>query len=412
MRYARFLLLGLLALAALAGRGDPAYAWTAPAALNTNAGSDSGADWWPQVTTDGAGNWVAVWESDEANVGGGIGTDKDILVSRSTDNGATWTAPAALNTNASSDWGHDLNPQVTTDGAGNWVAVWYSYEADVGGGIGWDDDILVSRSTDNGTTWTAPAALNTNAGSDSVWDQLPQVTTDGAGNWVAVWICTEPYVGGCIGTDTDILVSRSTDNGATWTAPAALNTNAGSDSDFDTRPQVTSDGASNWVAVWTSGEANVGGGIGTDEDILVSRSTDNGATWTAPEALNTNAGSDTGDDWQPQVTTDGAGNWVAVWHSSETNVGGGIGTDGDILYSTEGPTPTPAPTPTPTPTPTHTPAATPTLTPEALPEELPPTGGEPASGDSASTLAIVLLAAAALGLAAVTGALAVRRQRR
>ena len=51
-----FIIVGLAALAALAGRGDPAYAWTAPAALNTNAGSDTGWDKYPQVTTDGAGN--------------------------------------------------------------------------------------------------------------------------------------------------------------------------------------------------------------------------------------------------------------------------------------------------------------------------------------------------------------------
>ncbi|MFQ5658233.1 MAG: hypothetical protein ACE5G5_11880 [Candidatus Methylomirabilales bacterium] len=34
-----------------------------PAALNTTAATDPGADFLPQVTTDGAGNWVAVWTS-------------------------------------------------------------------------------------------------------------------------------------------------------------------------------------------------------------------------------------------------------------------------------------------------------------------------------------------------------------
>ena len=44
-----------------------------------------------EVTTDGVGNWLAVWRSTE-NLGGTIGTDQDILVSRSSDAGATWTA--------------------------------------------------------------------------------------------------------------------------------------------------------------------------------------------------------------------------------------------------------------------------------------------------------------------------------
>ncbi|MCJ7510059.1 MAG: glycoside hydrolase, partial [Dehalococcoidia bacterium] len=139
------LLTAVVALAALAG-GTPAYAWSYPAALNTNAATDSGWDELPQVTTDGVGHWVAVWQSTE-NLGGTIGHDWDILVARSTNNGATWTAPAALNTNAATDSGGDWWPQVTTDGAGNWVAVWSSTE-NLGGTIGTDADILVARSTD------------------------------------------------------------------------------------------------------------------------------------------------------------------------------------------------------------------------------------------------------------------------
>jgi hypothetical protein len=78
---------------------------------------------------------VAVWES---------GGDKDILVARSTDDGASWTTPAALNTNATISWGDDSKPQVTTDGAGSWVAVWSSRDS-LGGTIGGDHDILVAR---------------------------------------------------------------------------------------------------------------------------------------------------------------------------------------------------------------------------------------------------------------------------
>jgi hypothetical protein len=321
---------------------DNGASWTAPAALNTNAASDSGGDYIPQVTTDGVGSWVAVWRSNDS-LGGTIGTDGDILVARSTDNGAIWTAPAALNTNAASDSGGDYVPQVTTDGAGSWVAVWHSNDS-LGGTIGTDHDILVARSTDNGAIWTAPAALNTNAAGNSGYDYRPQVTTDGAGSWVAVWR-SDDSLGSTIGPDRDILVARSTDNGAIWTAPVALNTNAGSDSGHDYYPQVTTDGAGSWVAVWYSYDS-LGGTIGTDGDILVARSTDNGASWTAPVALNTNAGSDTGDDDYPQVTTDGAGIWVTVWDSYDS-LGGTIGTDYDILFATNWETTIPALVPPP-----------------------------------------------------------------
>jgi hypothetical protein len=179
-----------VALAVLAGGGTPAYAWSYPAPLNTNAATDSGSDAAPKVTTDGAGNWVAVWHSNDSLDGTNIWLDYDILVARSTDNGTTWTAPAALNTNAATDSGDDYLPQVTTDGGGNWVAVWHSdenlFDPNLGDYIGTDRDILVARSPDNGATWTAPAAVNTNAATDSGGDSAPQVTTDGGGNWLAV----------------------------------------------------------------------------------------------------------------------------------------------------------------------------------------------------------------------------------
>ena len=91
---------------------------------------------------------------------------------------------------------------------GNWVAVWASSDS-LGGTIGTDDDILTARSTDEGTSWTAPAALDDSTTND--FD--PQIATDGAGSWVLTWLAEEP-VGGS-GTDRDIVSVRSIDDGAT-----------------------------------------------------------------------------------------------------------------------------------------------------------------------------------------------------
>ncbi len=307
---------------------DGGFTWTDPAPLNNNATTDSGGDFWPQVSTDGVGNWVAVWYSGDS-LGGTIGTDSDILVAGSSDNGLTWTDPAPLNNNAATDSGGDYDPQVTTDGVANWVAVWHSFD-DLGGTIGTDGDILVAGSSDNGLTWTDPGPLNNNAATDSGSDSRPQVTTDGAGNWVAVWNSTDS-LGGTIGTDWDILVALSSDNCLTWTDPAPLNNNAGTDSRSDRFPQLTTGGSGNWVAVWYSDDT-LGGTIGTDWDILVALSSDNCLTWTDPGPLNNNAATDSGLDEHPQVTTDGAGNWVAVWYSDDT-LGGTIGPDDDILVA-------------------------------------------------------------------------------
>jgi hypothetical protein len=66
-------------------------------------------------------------------------------MARSTDGGTTWTAPTALNTNAATDTGDDLHPQVTTDEMGRWIAVWDSNDS-LGNTLGSDYDILFARS--------------------------------------------------------------------------------------------------------------------------------------------------------------------------------------------------------------------------------------------------------------------------
>ncbi len=303
------LLCGLFLGSTKAGAQWPP-AITLPQPLNTNAGTDTEDDYSADIATDGHDNWVAVWQSEE-NLGGSIGMDLDILVSRSSDNGATWTVPIPLNTNAASDTGDDEEPHIFTDGLGNWIVAWYSNDS-LGSTIGTDDDILMARSTDNGTTWTAPAALNTNAGSDTDGDYDVQIATDGQGHWVAVWGSQE-NLGGTIGTDDDILVARSTNNGVTWTPPAPLNTNAGTDTGADRRPQIATDGLGNWVSGWDSDDS-LGGTIGADRDVLVARSSDNGMTWSAPMPLNSNAATDMEDDDRPRISTDGQGNWLAVWN--------------------------------------------------------------------------------------------------
>ena len=314
----------------VARSADNGATWSAPAALNTHAATDSWEhDQHPQVLIDGSGNWMAVWDSDHS-LGGTIGADSDILTARSTDNGVSWSAPSALNSNAATDplSRNDYEVQAATDGAGNWVAVWMSYD-NMGLPPGDDFDIFVAHSTDDGATWATPTTLNTNAATDSGDDWRPHVATDAAGNWVVTWYSEDDF-GGTIGLDRDIIVSRSADNGATWSPSVHLNTNAATDSGGDEFPRLATDGTGTWLAVWNSRE-NLGGTIGTDNDILVSRSTDNGATWSDPAALCVNARTDTGDDGCPQLATDGAGRWLVAWHSDD-DLDGTVGADPDIFY--------------------------------------------------------------------------------
>ncbi len=317
----RFLLLAGAALGACALLGAApcrAQRFGPPFALNTNADSDIGFDAGPRIATDGAGHWVAVWSSDDPH-GGSTGTDGDILFARSSDAGQSWSAPLALDPGAGSDQAVDAEPDLATDRAGTWIAAWNSSA----GATGSDDDILFARSTDHGATWSAPAPLNSDAAGDALHDTAPRLAGDGQGNWVAVW-----YTRG--GSDEDLRVARSLDDGVSWSAPAALNTNAASDSGDDESPRIASDGAGNWVAVWDSDDT-LGGALGIDRDILVARSSDAGASWTDPAPLN-GAASDFANDLAAEIASDGAGNWVAVWQSFDS-LGNTIGLDADILVA-------------------------------------------------------------------------------
>ncbi len=301
-------------------------------ALNSNAATDMGDDERPRLATDGRGTWVAVWESDE-DLGGMIDNDLDIFFSRSIDNGATWSAPAVINTNADTDSEDDQAPQIAADGVGRWVVVWHSDE-DIGGMTGGDFEILFARSSNNGVNWTDPVAVN-NASSDSGDDFDPQVATDRNGHWVVIWRSDED-LGGLIDNDFDVLVASSNDDGANWDVTGVVNSYASIDSHDEFEPALAADGLGNWVALWHS-RHDLNGMIGNDEDLLAVRSTDNGLTWSAAVVVNSYATVDLHDEFEPQVATDGDGKWVAVWRSGH-NLGGTIGFDDDLFVarSTDG----------------------------------------------------------------------------
>ena len=67
-------------------------------------------------------------------------------------------------------------------------------------------------------------------------------------------------------------------------------------------------------------------------DRSAARSTGNGETGSTPQPVHdtTDTDTDSGEDTEPRVATDG-NQWVAVWQSTED---GGSGKDSDILFAT------------------------------------------------------------------------------
>lgn len=300
---------------------DDGTTWTNPAPLNSTASFDSAQDDWPSLATDGNGNWVAVWRSN-VTFGGGTGSDWDILFSRSTNNGVTWSPVFPLSANPLFDTASDQQPYVAADGEA-FIVVW---ESD-GGLLGADNDIRMTRSIDGGASWSAPTSLSSDSAFGSTNEIHPTLVTDRAGHWIAAWEAR----GGPLGEDGDILAARSSNGGVTWTLPAPLNLNATTDTGEDAWPDLATDEFGTWVATWESSES-LDGTIGSDRDILFARSSDLGNSWSPPSPLNANAATDSGDDANPDITTDKVGNWTVVWDSADS-LGDTIGTDSDVLYS-------------------------------------------------------------------------------
>jgi cysteine-rich repeat protein len=318
-----------LTTALLAAGPAAAQVFAPPTALNTNAATDSGADRRPRLATDGAGTWIAVWSSNDT-LGGTKGTDSDILFARSVDDGASWSAPAVLNSSATTDVRGDQNPDIATDGSGTWVVVWDTNDSQ-GDTIGTDGDILSSRSTDDGLTWSPLTPVNL-AATDSGADVEPRIATNGTGTWVVVWESTDQLPAGT-GNDRDIASARSLDGGVTWSAPVPANTTATTDSKGDFAPHIATDG-NMFITVWRT-QDTLGGQLGGGDNVLLARSTD-GVTWMPPQLLKTNAETDGGDDFEPTIASDAPGHWLAAWRSQ--NPVAGNGTDDDILWtrSTDG----------------------------------------------------------------------------
>jgi len=310
----------------VARSNDGGASWSPPSVLNDNAATDSGDDDQPRIWTDRDGKWMSIWRSSDT-LGGTLGSDRDVLYSLSSDNGQTWNSPAPISSSFASDSGDDSEPVAALSESGTWIVAWHSNQSVVNStAIGTDIDILYSVSADAGTTWTSAAILNSDAAVDaaSVQDRRVSLAWAGDTTWVAAWDSVQRS-----GADADLYYSRSIDDGASWSAPVALNTDsAGSGDDWGV--DLLADPSFGVGAAWYSNQPRLS--TGSDYDIFVMRTTDGGQTWDSVRAVNSDATTDSGDDSFPRWATNGSGAWSTTWWSTK-DVGGTIGTDNDVFFS-------------------------------------------------------------------------------
>jgi hypothetical protein len=246
---------------------DNGVTWSPVSTLNSRADVDGQSlDNGPTIATDGQGVWICAWESTD-DLGGQVGNDNDILFAVSTDNGASWSPQAAVDVNAAIEGNRDIDPSVATDGHGTWVIGWVSHQTRFGA----EGDPVYSVSSDAGATWSEPAAINPDAVADSEYDGDVKICSDPNGNWIAVWISMNP-LGGLIGYDIDLLYSISALPSAGWSRPAPMNSSAYTDGEnsSDSGGKPVDDGNGHWVASWAHRNLD-GDAYGDDYDVFVCR---------------------------------------------------------------------------------------------------------------------------------------------
>lgn len=235
-----------------------------------NVSNNSDFSFTPQAAVDSSGTIYMAWEDDTAS-------NSNILFSRSTDGGATFSTPI----NLSNTSGYSFAPRITTGTAGN---VYVTWQDDTPG----NTVIMFSHSTNAGVSFSTPINLS-NGSADS---SSQQIAVDSTGNIYVVWENDTLNLG--------IFFSHSTDGGATFSAPALLSTNpSGSMS-----PQIAT-GLSGTLSVVWEDDANAA------SDISFSHSSDSGATFSVPESLSLHTGNST----NAQLALDASGNIDIIWEN-------------------------------------------------------------------------------------------------
>jgi hypothetical protein len=132
-----------------------------------------------------------------------FGVRRDIMFQKSTDAGRTWL-PTDLLIQRGAPLAED--PEIATDSDGN-VYIAYDVNTDTGGG--YVTQVRCVRSSDGGATWSAPARVDDES---SGGIGLISIAVDSAGNLFVAWNQLPSGL-------SRIFTSVSTDRGATWSPP-------------------------------------------------------------------------------------------------------------------------------------------------------------------------------------------------
>jgi len=191
-----------------------------------------------------------------------------------------WTEPIAIYTSFPDAQGQPVsNPSVAVDPKGAIEVVWWAK------GFG---EVYFSRSTDGGKNFSKAVNIsNTPLGSDH-----PAIAVDANGAINVVWDDSS-----LVPFRPEILFTRSTDEGATWSAPKNISNTPTTSS---SRANIAVDNKGGISVVWVDGGR-----------VLFTRSADGGLTWLEPKSVSGQHGPN--GLYSPAVTVDRGGGIYIAW---------------------------------------------------------------------------------------------------
>jgi len=265
----------------LARSTDAGKTWTVP---GENLDSTGGA-FGPHVAWGAERTLVMAWPDEGAQ-----GRRRyDVKLRRSPDGGVTWESPVVVTRDRPD--GASYKPRLFGDGEGRFWLLWIESRTDL------PSALLLSRSEDNGRTWSPPQPVG--GGTHSIVGQSLELS--GRGRLLLTWHAQRS---GPLGTPPRVFAASSKDGGVTWSPPVEVD---GLPPAAPTAAVAQSSALTAAGEAWVSWHDNRNG----RNDVFVAHSPDGGLTWGPPFRLDADSPG-TAESVFPRLAVSPDGTVVAV----------------------------------------------------------------------------------------------------